>query len=72
MKTEMYDTLYGMLKTLTIKEIRAFKYIELGVQNGDDDIYIDINKKQAVEIFKKLNFIVVYTMDLENDTLRIN
>ena len=73
MSKKTYET---SVEILTIKEIRAFTYIELGFQSlGSDSVYIDINKKQAIELFKKLGFrmtYAVYKSFSKNDTLRIN
>ncbi len=71
MKKGTYSTPCGDKEFLTVGKIRSFDYITLGVQNEHDVIYIDINKRQAVEIFKKHDFVVNYLV-LEDNSLHIN
>jgi phosphoribosylformylglycinamidine (FGAM) synthase PurS component len=72
MNKKTYSTSVGDLNFLTIGEIRRFDYISLGVENADNAIYIDITKKQAVEIFKKHKFLVNYVIHKDDNELIIN
>lgn len=60
MKTGTYETSMGSRQYLTQQEVRKFSYIELDF--GHDSIGIKITKKQAVEIFKLLDFKVNYSV----------
>jgi hypothetical protein len=66
-----YKEKYGEQMFLSVKEIRAFSYIELDICNSDDSISIQINKKQALEIFKKFNFKVPYSRSKDGKDLYI-
>lgn len=61
-----YTTPMGELTKLNLTEVKSFKSFWLSVQNNGCELDIEINKKQAVEIFRKSGCLVAYLIENNN------